>query len=288
MSKEAPLQEHKRHGALRFPFTIYPCTIPGDFLQVALHWQDSMELIYVKKGRGIVQVGMTPYEARAGEIYLLAPGTLHALRRAEGCTMEYENFIFDTELLGGNGDVCAERYLLPLQSGRLPLPARLVPGEPVYPQAAACLREAELANRDRPTGYELTIKGALLRFLALVLARGGAEPLPDTRDTRRMKTLLQWLQNRDPAPVAVAEAAAVCGCSPAHFMRWFKQMTGQGFTAFCNEQRLNTAAEALRAGDDAILEIAERSGFDNLSYFNRLFKQRFGMTPRDYRKANQL
>ncbi len=46
------LQETKQHGAVRFPFNIYPCTIPRDFPQVALHWQDSMELVFVKRGCG--------------------------------------------------------------------------------------------------------------------------------------------------------------------------------------------------------------------------------------------
>ncbi|MCD8022585.1 MAG: AraC family transcriptional regulator, partial [Lachnospiraceae bacterium] len=47
-------QETKKHGSTLFPFNIYPCTIPRDFPSVALHWQKSMELIYIKKGRGIV------------------------------------------------------------------------------------------------------------------------------------------------------------------------------------------------------------------------------------------
>lgn len=46
------LQELKQHGSRLFPFNIYPCTIPGDFPTVALHWQKSMEVIYVKKGCG--------------------------------------------------------------------------------------------------------------------------------------------------------------------------------------------------------------------------------------------
>ena len=59
MPNQERLRETKHHGAVRFPFNIYPCTIPGDFLQVALHWHDSMELVYVKKGSGIVQVGVS-------------------------------------------------------------------------------------------------------------------------------------------------------------------------------------------------------------------------------------
>ena len=80
MGNPSFLQETKQHGAVRFPFNIYPCTIPGDFPQVALHWQDSMELVFAKKGRGIVQAGLTSYTAAAGDIYVFAPGVLHALR----------------------------------------------------------------------------------------------------------------------------------------------------------------------------------------------------------------
>ena len=117
MADTAALQENKRHGDRWFPFDIYPCTIPKDFPQVALHWQNSMELIFVKKGSGLVQVGLEPVTARAGDIFVLAPGMLHGLGQLPGETMEYENIIFEVELLGGSSDLCYRRYLLPLQSG---------------------------------------------------------------------------------------------------------------------------------------------------------------------------
>ena len=40
MAKQERLREAKQHGAVWFPFNIYPCTIPKDFPQVALHWQE--------------------------------------------------------------------------------------------------------------------------------------------------------------------------------------------------------------------------------------------------------
>ena len=168
MPNQERLRETKHHGAVRFPFNIYPCTIPGDFLQVPLHWHDSMELVYVKKGSGIVQVGVNAYPAEQGDIYIFAPGTLHALHQRGQAVMEYENIIFELELLGGADDLCAERYLLPLQSGRMALQPRIIPGEAGYPQAAACLQEAEEANKVKNAGYELAIKGALLRFLSIL------------------------------------------------------------------------------------------------------------------------
>ena len=284
MPNQERLRETKHHGAVRFPFNIYPCTIPGDFLQVPLHWHDSMELVYVKKGSGIVQVDVNAYPAEKGDIYIFAPGTLHALHQRGQAVMEYENIIFELELLGGAEDLCAEKYLLPLQSGRLSLPARLTPNDLCYLRAAACLREVEDANRAKLPGYELQVKGALLRFLALLLAQGRQRLASETADTQRLKTLLQWLSAHYTEELRVADAAGVCSFSASHFMRWFRQMTGQSFVAFLNEYRLNAAAEALQATDETVLTIASRCGFENLSYFNRAFKAHFSMTPREYRK----
>lgn len=284
MDNRSSLQETKHHGEVRFPFNIYPCTIPGDFRQVAVHWQDSMELIYIKRGSGLVQTGAQVCTAQSGDIFVLTPGTLHAIRQAESCTMEYENIIFDVELLGGAEDLCAEKYLLPLQSGRLALPEHITPDEVWYLQAADCLKEAEEANRCKQFGYELCIKGALLRFLALLIAQSKALPPAEKANTQRLRAVLQWISAHYSEPVCVADAAALCQCSPNHFMRWFRQMTGQTFIIFLREYRLNAAAEALRTTEDTILSISEQCGFENLSYFNREFKAHFGMTPREYRK----
>lgn len=77
MQNQASLQETKQHGAVRFPFNLYPCTLPGDFPQVALHWQESMELVFVKRGAGLVQVGAASCAADS-QRPVLSPGRLPA------------------------------------------------------------------------------------------------------------------------------------------------------------------------------------------------------------------
>lgn len=283
MSATASLQENKRHGEKWFPFDIYPCTIPKDFPQVALHWQNSVELVFVKRGMGTVQVGLESVTAMAGDIFVFAPGVLHGLGQIPGETMEYENIIYEVDLLGGSGDLCYRRYLLPLQSGRLPLPHRLTQGQPCYCAVLECLRRLETVNRDRVLGYELQIKGLLLCLLSALVAQSDGLPPSENGNTRRLKAVLQYVTAHFADNLPVAEAAAVCQCSPSHFMRWFKQMTGQRFTEYLNIYRLNAAAEALRTTDDTVLTVAERCGFKNLSYFNRAFKASFGLTPREYR-----
>ena len=71
-------QETKQHGSRLFPFNIYPCTIPLDFPAVPLHWHKEMELIYIKKGKGLIQIETKSFEGEPGDIFVVTPGTLHA------------------------------------------------------------------------------------------------------------------------------------------------------------------------------------------------------------------
>ena len=71
------------------------------------------------------------------------------------------------------------------------------------------------------------------------------------------------------------------GFSESHFMKFFKQHLHTTFTSYLNGYRLTIAARVLLTEDDSILSISERTGFNNLSYYNRLFK--YQMSPREYR-----
>lgn len=281
-----PLQEKKQHGSILFPFNIYPCTIPLDFPSVSLHWQKSMEIIYIKKGRGQAQIGLQMMEVAGGDILILPPGTLHALHGIPGSVMEYENIIFDVDFLGaGAADICAQQYLVPLAAGRLVLPVCLQAGQPEYAQVSACLADAEYLCGERGPGYELGVKAVMLRMLFLLM-RMQAEPIPtESPSTARLKSVLQRIEEEYAQPLTVEQVAKGCGCSTSHFMRWFKQMTGSSFIAYLNERRLAVAAERLRQTADTVLFVAGEVGFENLSNFNRQFKARYGVTPREYRRS---
>ena len=278
------LHETKRHGSMMFPFNIYPCTIPGDFPTVPLHWQESAELIYIKKGSGLVKMGTEMIRAEEGDIYMIPPGTLHELKALPGISMEYENIIFDVDFLGaGAADICAQEYLVPFAAGQL-IPAEVLRvGKERYAEAASCLREAEDLCEKKERGYELGVKGSMLRLLSVLLCSGLEKPKPDSGDTERLKQVLSKIEREYTGNLSITEMAEACGCSASHFMRWFKKMTGTSFGAYLNERRLAVAAEKLRKTDEKILLIAESVGFENLSNFNRQFKTRYGMTPREYR-----
>ena len=78
----------------------------------------------------------------------------------------------------------------------------------------------------------------------------------------------------------------LAGRSPEHVARTLKRFTGRTPTDVVNEARLTEAARRLCMTDDEIIEVADACGFENLSYFYRLFRQRYGQSPRRYRMLN--
>ena len=87
-------QENLNQQGNPFPYLTYLCSIPHDFTCVPLHWHDEMELIYIKKGSGIVDVDFKKLFVARGDIIFVCPGQLHSIRQMSLLSMEYENIIF--------------------------------------------------------------------------------------------------------------------------------------------------------------------------------------------------
>lgn len=285
----AQYKEPQLHEQPGFAYNTYLCTIPLDFPRVALHWHEQMELIYIKKGRGTVSVDLKPFPVYAGCIMPVLPGQLHAIEGEAGETMEYENIIFSLSILEGKDDHdwCRLHVTNALRSGQLQFPRPLAPGTAIHTAAAAALDAADNACREKEDGYSLLVKSSLLLFLHALYANRSFEAAePELRDTVKLKTLLTYVKEHYGEKQTVADAARLVGYSEAHFMRLFHQETGQTFVAFLNEYRLTAAAYFLRESSKPIGEIAAHCGFDNFSYFIRLFRRRFGVPPREYRHGS--
>jgi AraC-like DNA-binding protein len=68
----------------------------------------------------------------------------------------------------------------------------------------------------------------------------------------------------------------------------FHRMTGRLLSHFLKEKRLEKAARLLKSGNMRISQIARRSGFDSENYFRQQFRERFGMSPRQFRANGTL
>jgi len=109
-----------------------------------------------------------------------------------------------------------------------------------------------------------------------------------------MKIMPDWLEcaceaMRDSAQFTEGTPALfrLASRSPEHVSRELKRCTGETPTELINRLRLEHAARRLLLSGEDITTIAYNSGFETLSYFSSLFKKRFGLTPRDYRKKHR-
>ncbi len=284
------IQERKTHGELIFPFNIYPCSIPVDFASVPLHWHNDMEIIYVKKGRGVIDLDLTPHPARAGDILLVPPGHLHAIRRDSGGYMEYENIIFQLSLLmNAQADFCSAHYFAPLLQGRIPLMPHVTADHPLHPRLSGCLDEIDAFSALGTPLSTLAIKARLfdlfhLLFSCLEETAPVPAPKPSVRSLELVKLLLKYVEEHYQERLTIEKMAGVCGFSPSHFMKFFRQTMGVSFIGYLNDYRLTMAARLLLASTDTIVAVASECGFENLSYFNRIFKRKYKVTPSQYRK----
>lgn len=279
--------ETKEHASSDFPYNTYLCSIPLDFVQVPLHWHEAMELIVIKKGKGLVSVDLHTETVFAGDIVLILPGHLHAIEQKESFHMEYENILFDPSMLiSGTDDLCAARYIRPPTNAELTTDTFITPALSYYQNISECITEIDRLCDIRPDGYQLAVKGWLFHlFYYLIQNQKNRDSVSNTKtkSLEKMKIILKYVEEHYAEPITLDDISSVTYYSKSHFMKFFKQHMNISFIDYLNNYRLNLAASLLTTTDHSILEIASMVGFDNLSYFNRLFRRKFNTTPGNYR-----
>lgn len=282
--------EMKEHAGRDFPFNIYPCAIPQDFRQVPVHWHEDMEIIAVKKGRGVVTVDMEPYEAGEGEAVVVFPGQLHGISQAGGQNVEYENIIFlPSMLMTAEADVCTYHFIRPMTEGGIRRPLYISESMDGYGQFMDCIGQLDELCREKAYAYQMGVKGTLFRLLGLIAGTWGPGTAERPKKSReRMKHLLEYMEGHYGEKITVEDGANLCFYSNSHFMKYFKQYMGMPFTQYLNEFRLEKAAGMLLSTPEPVTAVAQRCGFDNISYFNRMFRKKYGQTPGECRKNGQI
>lgn len=82
--------------------------------------------------------------------------------------------------------------------------------------------------------------------------------------------------------IQIEEISGIACMSPTAFCRYFKQKTGHSFISYVNNFRLGYAKNLLNSNEYKISTVAEMCGFQYISYFNRMFRQKNNMTPTEY------
>ena len=128
----------------------------------------------------------------------------------------------------------------------------------------------------------------LIDYLGNCKSRTIASPdysneMKDQREPRMAKIYKFTTRNYN-RKIELDEVASIAGMSVSAFCRFFRQKSGRTFSQFVNEQRVSYACKLLNHGNRTIADICDEAGFNNISNFNRQFKNIIAKSPSEYRK----
>lgn len=253
----------------------------------APHRHHHLELTWIEAGEGLRFVGDSAAPFEAGDLVLIGSDTPHcwvsSRRRATSAATVVQ---FAPELLS--------HASLPELARLAPLAARASLGLSI--DGACRKRVIELLGTMRDAGGLGRLAG-LLQILELLAAhqrslvpiarssmRSDAGRPGEDRDDRRIDRVLGWIHRQMAREITVAEAARVAGVTPGAFSRFFRHEVGKTFTQYINDVRCSEAGLLLRRTDKAVTIVAQECGFATMSHFNRQFRIRHGVTPREFRR----
>ena len=257
--------------------------------QIGVNSHPQWELSYVIVGAGTREVGDRKEPISEGEVILIPPGISHVWR-------------FASDVTDRSG--CISNISVFFESGTLEGIASVLPELRGCVEKIMSLREAiSYSGTARETIVtllhsmsEMTPEARLpemLRMLTVLSETGGSRPVgrnntlsATERRIERIRTFCACNYARD---ISLDEVACYVGMNKSAFCTFMKRHTGKTFSQYVNEERLQRATERLGHTDENIAEIAFGVGFSNVSYFNRLFKSRFGLSPKVFRlQSNKI
>jgi AraC-like DNA-binding protein len=237
------------------------------------HYHPEIELMHFVDGDGVEFVGDSSQTFKGGHLVLLGSNLPHfwvndaECQCAEACVIQFKPEIFG-------------EYLL------------------LLPELARLKLLIEVASRGVAFSHLMAAQAVPLMMLTLLellalLSRdaqsrtlcAAAYHLQDSgEEKRRIETVYRYLSTHFRESCSLPEVAKEVGMSEATFSRFFRRETGRTFIEALIDLRLSYACKLLRETDRTIGETAYDCGFSNLANFNRQFRWKYRMTPKDYRK----
>ena len=154
-------------------------------------------------------------------------------------------------------------------------------------QLAHDLTRTNVENKNtsamRSDGTALLMLADLIRYFSVYSLPGTTTGTGQSNDI--LRKIISYVNEHYTEKLSLEEVANQVGFSREYFCRFFKQHMGITFLRYLNEVRISHAGRILMNTDKSISEVMQESGFTNQTIFNRLFKEIYGMTPRQARNS---
>ncbi len=145
-------------------------------------------------------------------------------------------------------------------------------------------------NKKQKLGYNSAIKLLLLQLLISLNRYNeqlNQEIIYLDKIHSTISDIARYLNKNFDENITLNSLAERFSISPYHLSRTFKNTTGFNFVEFLNNVRIKEAQRLLRKTNLNITEISNKSGYNSLTHFGRIFKSNTGLSPSKYRKLER-
>ena len=247
------------------------------------HYHDSYELYLQTAGERTLLLNDLRYTLRLGDLYFLKPFELHY-------TKSYESSYY-------------ERYLMNIPASCLSPILTESEAAALFGSLDSCVlhldekqtaeildyfRKAEDYGHRKGFLTEKLLCSTVLQTLVFVSELLKQEEISEGLSTERIPeeivSAIRFINRHYNEPVRLEQAAERAHMSRYHFCRIFHSATGATFLEYLYNVRLAKAHQLLLSSDLSLNEIAARCGFSSTSHLTRIFKNAYGIPPREFRK----
>lgn len=280
-------KELKPHGTIAFPCAGFS-EIYEKNTEVAWHWHEEIEIVYVEWGSMDWQVPGKIYHLKEGSLFAVNSGILHHASAKTRCRLN--TFVFHRYFItGSDQSVFDEKYIRPLTEccsfdgclmNDLQTDTLLL---------CRTYREALSAYVSGEDGHEFMIREKLSE-ICMELYRHFRPKQAQTvwnADIERIQKMLYYIQEHYMENIALAQIAGAADIGERECLRCFKRCIQTSPIQYLLKYRVMRAAAMLREDRaKSIAEISNACGFESPSNFAQTFKKYFLCTPKKYRLDN--
>ncbi len=244
------------------------------------HDHSAVEILLTLEGVVTYTVENTVFQVRKGEVLIIPPDMPHSLTMEEGSSRYL--FLFEPDGIMVMRDIKSMAMYFNK-------PFHLRDGSEGHVRIRELLLRAQDAYEKRELMWNTVCYSSILQIYATLGQHylSGIRPRPDdgvrNMDSEVITAVMTYINNHYREELSLEDVARFAGFSRYYFSRSFKRQTGYSFKDYLCQKRLQVAMDLLIRTNRSMRDVAIDSGFGSVATFNRVFREKKGCTPTQYR-----
>ena len=293
MSRKKEYEEKEKHGTAQFPVGLHKLEYPADTdVMFYVHWHQEFEFLVLTEGKVLFTIEDREYVMNPGDIVFINSNYLHMAKNICGGVCSFYAIDFSYHVLNEDiHSIFSKKFIRPILNDKYVFPEFM----PVSEDEDKCWQK-DIRNYLHEIGecpehelepFELMIRSRILAIWDILdknCVRAQKDNDIESRYSERLEPVISYIKENYAYEITLGELAAILPMSEGQFSRFFKQTMKLSPIQYLMRYRILQSCKLLQDTEKKIGEIANLSGFNNISYFNRVFLNTIGCTPKEYRE----